>query len=222
MADGKSKGCGCLIFAGAAAGLAAAVVFAWYLGDVSGIQTLHALDESSYEPLAGFEYARGLVGDDSGFVQLSAAAVGPNGTVDLTADGEPTVNYQWRRGDALLVVTASSFGFSKVVGANRAANNQYGEYYRLNLGYRLTELPIVDLGNINILGKQMDVLPTIPPPSCDFATLRAAAASQGVPKTALATVVYRADYLAGGGALYEVSAGAATARVGADCKPQLN
>lgn len=213
----KKAGCGgCLIPVGMALLALGIGVTLYYLTDVRGTQMLNAGDESKFDPIAAFPYAKELAGHNLQFLDMTARYVRPDGTLDLTAEYGPEVVYEWmgpavqndrpmgaggETGSVTIVsVRATNFGFEET---GTAPNG--GHYADLNMGLRRRQ---------RVVGMSDSYVPT-KPPTCKLSSLWTAAVKAGAPKDAVAVITYDHE-----GYEFRIDGTGLNLKFGADCAPR--
>ena len=185
----KSKNSGCIggVIFGAVIVPFFGIFAAWGL---MGTQSFIAGDESAFNPINEFVHAQGLA-EDGQFYRMTATYVMNNGTLDLTADYEPTVVYEFTGGEVddgtpigaggkktqFIRVRVTEFGFEQTGSVGNET------YYDLNLGMRKSEYAWESL---------KDIRPT-EPPKCQLVEFWDHATTKGAPVDAVAIITYDAD-----------------------------
>lgn len=103
IAENQGFGCGCLVVPGLfTLALAAFMLALFYFLDVRHKQRFHQTDETRYDPLAVEgeirDFAAWGIEEYADTLELQSVDIDyvrADGTLDLTADYEPTVNWRW-------------------------------------------------------------------------------------------------------------------------------
>lgn len=152
-------------------------------------------DATAFDPIATFQEIAAYAGEGAQLIRLSAYYVKSDGTLDLTADYYPRVDYEFAR-------EVPPPEDAPPVGAGGSAGGKWYEFididaYQPNQWRRVSGSQNYSYMN---QGMERDVSAPrtlsstfIPPPECSFADLWTVAMTQDAPRDAVAVIEYDSE-----------------------------